>query len=186
MTLHQWRGLWTDAGAALRTLIAARGFTAIVVATLATGTALCVTVLTVMNAYLIRSLPYPAADRLYRLDLAAPGQNPPDGLETLDWHALDALLESQVSWDLDVFYMLPDGSTGSADGGYPEMAPGGWVTPGYIQGLGVQTATGRLFDAADYETGRPMVAIISHRLWQSRFAGDPAIVGRTFRAFVSD
>lgn len=186
MTSHALRGLWMDVGAAHRTLIAARGFTAIAVATLGTGIALCVTVLTVMNAYLVRSLPYPAADRLYRLDLAAPGQNPPDGLATLDWRALDNVLESQISWDLDVFYVLADGSTRSADGGSPELTPGAWVTPGYITGLGVQTAIGRVFDAADYETGRPLAAIISHRLWQTRFGGDPAIVGQTFRAFVSD
>src|SRR5262245_35348711 len=139
-----------------------------------------------MNAYLVRSLPYPAADRLYRLDLAAPGQNPPDGLDDLEWRALDDVLESQISWDLDVFYVLGSTASVSAEAGFPEMTPGAWVTPGYLQGLGVQTALGRLFEATDFEPGRPPAAIISHRLWQSRFGGDPAILGTTFRAFVSD
>jgi len=53
MTLRLLGGLWADAGGALRTLRAARGFIGIAVATLGTGIALCVTVLTVLNAYLI-------------------------------------------------------------------------------------------------------------------------------------
>src|SRR4029453_8284097 len=108
----------TDLRAAVRALLLARGFTLLAIVTLATGIALCVTVLAVMNAYLIRSLPYPAADRLYRLDLAAPGQTPPKGLEHLDWHALDDVLESQISWDLDVFYVLGSAAPSSPDAGF--------------------------------------------------------------------
>lgn len=167
-----------DLRSALRTLAAARGFTAIAVVTLSAGLTLCVTVLTVVNAYVIRALPYPAADRLYRVDYAVPGQSSPRGLDTLDWASLNDVIEFPISWDLDVFYLL--------GGEYPESAPGAWVTPGYMQGLGVPTAIGRVFDAADYQQSSPAVAIISHRLWQTRFGGDPAIVGRSFQAYVSD
>src|SRR5687768_10840172 len=116
-------GLMADLRAALRALGAARGFTAIAIFTLSTGLALAVIVLSVVNAYVVRALPYPAADRLYRVDYTLPNQLPPRGLEQLDWAAIDDVVEFGVAWDLDVFYLL-----GHA---YPESAPGGWVTQGY-------------------------------------------------------
>ena len=77
-----------------------------------------------------------------------------------------------------MFYLL--------GGAYPERAPGAWVTPGYIPGFGVRASLGRVLVASDFETGRPMVAMISHQLWQSRFGGDPAILGRYVTAYFSD
>ena len=171
-------GLTSDFRAAIRALVAARGFTAIAVTTLSTALALAVIILTVVNAYVFRSLPYPAADRLYRVDYAPPNQLPPRGLEQLDWSTLDDIIEFGIAWDLDVFYLLGHE--------YPESAPGGWVTPGYVNGLGIRAAIGRTFGAADFAPGAPSVALISHRLWQSRFGRDTSVVGRTFQAYVSD
>ena len=170
--------LMADLRAAIRALTATRGFTAIGVVTLSAALALAVVVLTVVNAYIYRSLPYPAADRLYRVDYVTPGQSPPRELEQLDWSTLDDVVEFSIAWDLDVFYLLGHE--------YPESAPGGWVTPGYINGLGIRAALGRTFDAADFAPGGANVALISYRLWQTRFGGDIAAVGRTFRAYVSD
>jgi predicted permease len=64
--------------------------------------------------------------------------------------------------------------------------PGAWVTPGYMEGFGIRVAMGRAFVSDDYATGSPPVALISHRLWQTRFSGDAQIIGRTFQAYVSD
>ncbi len=170
--------LVSDLRAAIRALATARGFTAVAVLTLGGGLALAITILTVVNAYVVRGLPYPAADRLYRVDYAPPNQPPPRGLEQLDWKSLDDIVESQIAWDLDVFYMLGHE--------YPESTPGAWVTPGYMEGFGVRVAKGRSFGATDYQAGSPPVALISHRVWQTRFAADPDVVGRTFQAYVSD
>jgi putative ABC transport system permease protein len=171
-------GLMADFRAALRALGAARGFAAIAIFTLSTALALAVIVLSVVNAYVVRALPYPASDRLYRVDYAPPNQLPPRGLEQLDWAAIDDVVEFEVAWDLDVFYLLSFA--------YPESAPGGWVTQGYVNALGVRAAVGRVFDAADFVPGAPSVALISHRLWQTRFDGDAAVVGQTFHAYVND
>jgi putative ABC transport system permease protein len=168
----------SDLRRAIRALLSARAFTAIALVTLSVGLALCITVLTVVNAYVIRALPYPAADRLYRVDYAVPGQSPPRGLEALDWGALEDVIEHLIAWDLDVFYLLGDD--------YPEAAPGAWITPGYAQGFGIRTALGRSFEAADYRGDRAPVAIISHKIWQARFGGDANVLGRTFQAYVSD
>ena len=162
----------------IKTLWQARSFTVLAVSTLALGMTLCLTVLSVANAYVIRGLPYPAADRLYRVDYAAPGQNPPRGLEALDWASLHDIVEHPVAWDLDVFYLLGHDVT--------EASPGAWITPGYVQALGVRTAIGRLFTPDDYRPGAAAVALISHRLWQSRFGGDPHVLGQQVRAYVSD
>lgn len=156
----------------------ARGFTGVAVVTLGFGLTLCVTAFTVVNAYLLRTLPYPAAERLYNVRYATQGQSQPRNLEQLDWRSLSDVIEQPVAWDLDVFSLL--------GGAWPESAPGAWVTPGFVAGLGIQPAIGRGFAASDFEVGRPQVALISHRLWRTRFNGDPAIVGRAFNAYVSD
>jgi putative ABC transport system permease protein len=167
-----------DVRVAARLLARARGFTAMVVITLAVALALQTSVVAVVNAYLIRSLPYPAADRLYQVTWARPGENAPTGLSDLDWASLSDVVEHPVAWDLDVFYML--------GGEYPEAAPGAWVTDGFMLGLGIRAAMGRGFAREDFETGRPQVALISHDLWRTRYSADSAVIGRTFQAYVSD
>jgi putative ABC transport system permease protein len=162
----------------LRALAQARGFTLTAILTLGVGLALCLIVAAVANAYLFRPLPYPAADRLYSVQYATPNERSPRGLAALDWASLADIVEHPIAWDLDMFYLL--------GGAYPEAAPGAWVTPGYVPGFGVRAAMGRDLVASDFEPGRPMVALISHRLWQSRFGGDPAIIGKRLSAYVSD
>ena len=90
--------------------------------TLGVVLALAVVILAVVNAYVVRALPYPAAARLYRVDYAASSRSAPRGMEQLDWSALNDIIELPLAWDLDVFYLLGHE--------YPESSPGGWVTPG--------------------------------------------------------
>jgi putative ABC transport system permease protein len=163
---------------AARSLVAARGFTATAVLTLGLGMTLSTTAMVVAGAYLLKDLPYPAADRLYWIRYGAPSQDQPRDLETLDWASLNDVIEHPVAWDLDVFYML--------GGEHVESVPGAWVTSGFVQGLGIQPALGRGFDAGAFAAGAPNVVLISDRLWRARFASDPNIVGRTFAAYVSD
>jgi hypothetical protein len=170
-------GVPRDLHYAWRGIARSPGFALIAILTLGTGLALCLTVLTVVNAYLIRSLPYPSSDRLYSVILTTPG-TPIRGLEKIDWPSLDDVVEHRIAWDLDMFYLL--------GGSYPEAAPGAWVTPGFLQGLGLRAELGRLLTAGDFEPGAPTAVMISRRLWSTRFGGDPAVVGRPIRAYVSD
>lgn len=170
--------LIADVRAAIRALAAARGFTATAVLMLSASLALTVTILTVVNAYVLRGLPYPEASRLYQVNYLPAGRLSFDDLARLDWNSLDDIIEQSIAWDLDVFYILGQH--------YPEAMAGAWVTPGYIDGFGVRVARGRMFDAHDYERSNRPVALISHRLWQTHFGGDEGIVGRTFSAYVSD
>lgn len=170
--------LVSDFRTAVRALARSRGFTAIAVLTLGAGLALSLAALTAVNAYVVRGLPYPEADRLFRISYGAPDQDTPDGLEQLDWSSLGDVIEEPIAWDLDMFYLL--------GGDYPESSPGTWVTPGYMRGFGITVAVGRGFGPDDYRPGRPAVALISHALWQTRFGGRTDIVGRQFEAYVSD
>ena len=170
--------IWTELRLTLRTLARARGFSLSVVVTLALALAVATAVMAIVNAYLVRSLPYPNASRLYSVFYAERGEFPPDGLEELDWPSLSDVVEHPIAWDLDVFYLL--------GGDHPERAPGAWVTPGFMQGLGIRPAIGRAFTPEEFVAGGPQVALISHELWQGRFGGDSAIVGRRMHAYVSD
>jgi putative ABC transport system permease protein len=170
--------LLTDIQLAIRTLRKSPGFTAAAVLTLGLAMTLCTMVMAVLNAYLFRDLPYPGAERLYSVRYSAPGQDEPDQMETLDWAALGDAIEQPIAWDLDMFYVL--------GGETAERAPGAWVTPGFVEGLGIRPEIGRGFDAAAFAAGSGNVALISHRLWTSRFNRDQSVVGQTFTAYVSD
>jgi putative ABC transport system permease protein len=171
-------GFLSDIRYASRALRRTRGFLAVSMTTLGGGIALCTAVIVVVNAYLMEGLPYPDSDRLFWVRYGEPGAAPVQGLEHIPWRALDDVIEHPIAWDLDLFSLR--------GAPYPEAAQGTWVTYGFIEGFGVRPAIGRPFTPADFEPGRPSVALISHRLWQSRFGGDPGIVGRPFEAYVTD
>jgi putative ABC transport system permease protein len=177
-----WRNMQnafiSDLRQAVRTLARDRGFTAVSLGTLSVGLALSVTVAVLVNVYLMRGLPYPDSHRLYDVQYAPPGRPFPSGMEQLDWRSLDDVLELSIAWDLDNFTLR--------GGDYPELLQGTWVTPGYVDGFEIRAAVGRGFQQTDFEPGRPMVAMISDRLWRTRFNGDRSIVGRTFDAYVND
>ena len=167
-----------DMRIAARTLARTKRLALVATLTMGFGVALCATVLAAVNAYLLRGLPYPNADRLYNVGLFRPGVQLPPKLETLNWNSLEDIVDVSISWDLDLFNLR--------GAPYAEAAQGTWVTRGYLEGFGVRAARGRVFDARDFAPESSAVAIISHRLWQTRFNGDPAIVGRHFESFSID
>jgi putative ABC transport system permease protein len=171
-------GIWQELSIAARVLARSRGFAIAVIGTLGIAIALQTSMIAVVNAYLVRGLPYPDADRLYSVVYAEPAQPQPSGLSSLDWASLSDVIEHPIAWDLDVFYML--------GGEYPEGAPGAWVTDGFTRGLGLRVSYGRTLMADDFAPGAPQVALIAHDLWLGRFGGDSAVIGREVAAYVSD
>ena len=161
-------GALEDLGSALRSLRREPRFTGLVVGVLAVGIALNVAVFAVLNAYLLRPLPYPHSERLVAVS----------DWSNVSWTEVDEVFERAISWDLDVFTIVSDGT--------PELAKGAWITPDFLDAYAVTAAVGRTFRPDEAGEGRTPVALISHRLWQDRFGGDPGIVGRTFRAYMSD
>lgn len=157
-----------DLVSAARSLRRAPRFTGVVVGVLGMGMALNGAVFSVVNAYLVRPLPYPGAERIVNVR----------PVTDVSWTDVGAWFDRAVSWDLDVFTLIGEGT--------PQMVRGSWVTPDFLDLYGIRPAFGRTFRPDEAREGAPPVALISHRLWRERFAGDSAVVGSSFQAFTSD
>lgn len=156
-----------DTRYALKSLTRSRGFTAVVVLVMAAGVGAVTSVMAVVDAYLLRGLPYPEADRLVNVR----------GVQ-IGWRDVGEIFDPAVTWDLDVFSLI--------DADRPRQVPGAWVSPGYLEAFGVEPALGRLFTPDEAGPDGASVALISHRLWQERYEGDPGVIGRQIAAFTSD
>jgi predicted permease len=165
--------LMRDFRYAWRMLRRTPGFTSVSVISLAAGFALAAATVAVLNAYLLRSLPYAHADRLYHVMYAPPGPWEPGGMEALDWRAISDVVEFPVTASSATFYL--------SDGGHTQTIRGLRAGLGLIEGLGVRTLTGRMLDASDFAAASEPVALIGHALWRDLYGSDPSIVGRRIR-----
>jgi putative ABC transport system permease protein len=152
-------------------------FTLIAVFSLAFAVALIASTIAVVNAYLIRSSPYAAADRLYHVIYAQPGQREPRGMLLIDWNFLDDVAEVADSSAVTRFYL---------EGSYTQEAIGLSVASGAMEALGVRAVQGRSFLDEDFSANSEPVALIGHALWRDRFGSDPNIASRVFRATLND
>jgi putative ABC transport system permease protein len=166
--------LMQDVRYALRLLVKAPGFAVVAVLTLALGIGANTAIFTVVNALLLRPLPYAQPDRLVMVwqDLRGRG-GPPDEWATpgnyADWRAA-----KNVFADVAVIASWRPTLTGGAE---PEPIPGERVSHEYFSVLGIPPLHGRSFQQSDDVPNAPLVAMISHGLWQRRFGGNPSIVG---------
>ena len=165
--------LTRDLRFAFRGLRRTAGFSLVAITSLSLGLALTTSTVSVVNAYLIRSLPYPDADRLYHVRYAPPGPWEPSGMTGLDWSSVDDVVEFPVAASGDAFYL--------SEGGHTVSLRGLRVTGGFVDGLGVAVAAGRRLGAQDFLTGSEPVALIGHALWRERFGSDPGVIGRLLR-----
>jgi len=153
-------------------------FTIIAVATLALGIGANTAIFSVVNAVLMRTLPYQEPERLVALweTSAQPGQEVNDRNEVamgnfLDWRAqVDAFDEIAALTYSNV------NLTGVAE---PERIQGAVVTTNLFSTLGVQPAIGHAFVAEDEKPDSQRTVIVSHGLWQHRFGSDPEFIGKT-------
>jgi predicted permease len=167
-----------DVRVAARVLLRAPGFSLVVILSLGVGVALAVATLAVVNAYLLRSMPFPAAERLFQIAYSRTSEPAPRELEKIDWAALGDVVEVALASDPDVLYLT--------EGGFTERANSALVSAGYLEGLGVRPALGRTLRESDATTSADRVALISHALWRNRFGMRPDILGRQFRAYSAE
>jgi len=158
-----------------RMLLKEPGFTLIAVVTLALGISANTAVFSVVNAVLLRPLPYPDSDRLvtvwgnlHREGLTKMTASVP---ELTDYQQRSRVFEQLAAYGWQSFNLT--------DNGNPERVVGARVTASLFPTLGVAPVLGRPFLPEEDQPGRDQVVMISHRLWRSRFAADPNIVGRT-------
>jgi putative ABC transport system permease protein len=151
------------------------GFTLLVVLTLGAGLGAATAVFGVVNAVLLRPLPYPRPDRLALVyaQFGAESRAPASGQQLL------ALRERSRSFAaLGGVWATSAALTGA---GGPEPLRVACVTADFLPLFVKKPALGRHFTEADEGPGKPGLAILSAPLWRRRFAADPAIVGRTIQ-----
>jgi ABC-type lipoprotein release transport system permease subunit len=160
----------TDVRFAIRGLRRTPGFTATIVASLALAIALLTTSFSVVNAYLLRSMPFPAADRLFHVWHAPPGQQEPSGISTLDWSTLSDVVELADSSIFARYYLTSQG--------YTQELVGLAVARQSVEGLGVRAIAGRSFEAGDFDAG-PTNILVSESMARARFGATEAALGQT-------
>lgn len=163
-----------DVRFALRTLFRSPGFTATAALTLALGIGVTSLMFGVVNAVLLRPLPYPDQDRLmlvFNVNTNAADRNTirATGLDFEDYRGRARGFESLAGH-------VGTGFTFSGQGD-PELVIGQMVTPEFFRVLGVRPSLGRTFTADEFTPGRENTIVLSQRLWKRRFGGSPSIVG---------
>ena len=167
-----------DVRYAVRTLARRPGFASIVVLTLALGIGATTAIFSVVHGVLLRPLDLPEPERLVALR-----NYPTDGNVEKVGPALSYPDFAEFRSRAPSFRELAAGRTAPATlttpGAEPSRIVTGIVTPNYFTALGLRPVLGRAFGPADAAPDAPAVAVLHHDLWQTRFGGDPTIVGRT-------
>ncbi|HEV2834504.1 MAG TPA: ABC transporter permease [Pyrinomonadaceae bacterium] len=162
----------------LRMLIRNPAFTAIAVLTLALGIGANTAIFSVVDAVLLKPLPYPEVDRLVFLWSTMPSHGvATSGSALPDYHGWRD--RSQVFDGLAGFYYGDFNLSATGDG--PERIQGAYVTANLFQVLRISPALGRLFASDEDQFGKHHVVLLSDKLWQRRFAANPNIVGSEIR-----
>ena len=165
--------LLNDTRYALRSLVKAPGFAAITILTLALGIGANTAIFSVVNAVVLKPLPYPQPDRLVLLTTQFPSlgfdqfwMSTPEFLEYRQW---------ATSYESMGAYTSGSSNLGADQPMRPVRAT---VTPDLMTTLGVSPVLGRTFTEDDSRPGAEDVAILSNELWQRAFGGSPAAIDR--------
>ncbi|OLC84997.1 MAG: hypothetical protein AUH72_00020 [Acidobacteria bacterium 13_1_40CM_4_65_8] len=173
MHLESWLG---DLRSAWRNALRRPGFTLLVVITLALGIGVNSAVFALLDAVLLRPLPYRDPSRLVFVWQTLPERNmfelEPTPFDYDAWHTVRSFSE---------IGLVTSGALTLTGDDNPERVRGAWVTASVIRLLGLAPQIGRtLTDAEDLDTAPP-VAILSDGLWRRRYGADPAILGRVIQ-----
>jgi len=167
--------LLQDLKFALRTLAKSPGFTLVAILTLALGIGANTAIFSVVNAVLLRPLPFKNPSRLIwswgKCPLCDGGAVSPADFQ--DYRAQNHSFDSYGAMAVgDSLFNL----TGDEK---PIQIKGSMITAGFFDALGIQPRYGRVFNESDEKTTDPGVVILSHHLWQDRFGGDPNVIGKS-------
>ncbi|MFN7949876.1 MAG: ABC transporter permease [Blastocatellia bacterium] len=169
--------IWQDLRYGARMLRKQPGFTLIAVLTLALGIGAVAAIFSVVNAVLLRPLPFAQAERLALVKESLPklglAQLSAAPAEYLDYRA-----GNEVFTELAAF---TDRSLNLTGQGEPQRVQAARVSASLFPLLGVEPVRGRIFRSEEDQPGNDDVVILSHGLWQRHFNADPAILGKTVR-----
>jgi len=161
---------------AFRRLVKDRWFTAVAVFALSLGIGVNATVFTLVNAVLIRGLPFPDSHALYMVEVqpASGGRASVSYLDLQDWREGSRAFVGLAAFSNTGFNL-------SDDRGAPEQVAGVRATANMFGLLGQQPLLGRDFTPADERPGAEPVVLLGHRIWTNRYGANPGIVGQTVR-----
>ncbi len=161
---------------AIRVLLKSPGFTLVAVLTLALGIGANTAMFSVVDAVMLRSLPFPSPEQLmwgwgnFPLNNSA-AVSPPD---FVDYRA-----RAQSFQQLAAMAIL-DSDSNLAGGDRPEQVRSNLVSWNFFDALGIQPMLGRSFRPSDEQLAEPQSIILGHGIWKRDFGGDPTVIGRSF------
>jgi predicted permease len=167
-----------DARYAVRTLLRARGFTAVAIITLALGIGANTAIFSVVNGILLRPLPFPDPQQLVRIWSV----NQTDGnvdasvspVDLDDWRAQRSVLADMGGW----FYQANGSGIDLTGQGEPQRLEATFVTPGFFNTLGVAPLAGRLPQDDEMVRGaNDKLVVLGYGFWQQQFAGSRSVIG---------
>lgn len=166
----------SDLRLTLRALLKSPGFALIAILTLALGIGVNAAMFSIVNGIVLRGLPFPEQEKVISI-YTNKATSQPNEREGLSWGEFTDLRAQQQSCLDFAAYEDVAATLGSA-GGDPERVEGTVISaqgPGLLR---APVALGRWFDVADDQPGAPATLVLGHAIWQNRFKGDPAILGR--------
>jgi len=159
---------------AIRRLIHQPGFSLVVVLTLALGIGANTAIFSLVNAVLLKPLPFPQPDRLLTLDHFYPSLNNLEaGFAVPSYHDI-----RERTHLFESFAVVTGWNANLTGGGDPEKVTGANATSEYFKVFGVSPLLGRTFAPGEDSAGREHVVVLGYGLWQRRFGSDRSIVGR--------
>lgn len=160
---------------AIRQLRKSPGFTLVAIVTLALGIGANSAIFSVVNAVLLRPLPYPQGERL--TILTETGQAMPEISvafpDYLDWRRDNSVFQNLGATRRESYNLS------GLEGREPEQISGAVVTASFFDVIGLKPKLGRVFSEAEDRVGGAPLAVISDRLWTRTFNRDPAVIGRS-------
>jgi putative ABC transport system permease protein len=168
------QGLMQDLRYSLRQIRRSPGFSFFVVATLAVGIGANTTIFSAANTLLVKPLPWEGSERMVRLYGAYEGRGNEWSVSlpnAEDWRALSTVFDD-VAW-------YQGASVSVADEGTPERLVGVRSSANLLGLLGARPLIGRAYSADETHPDGERVVVLSHGLWQRRYAGAPDVLGRT-------
>jgi predicted permease len=167
--------MWKDIRYSVRMLAKHPGFTLVAVIALALGIGANTAIFSVVNAVLLKPLPYKNPERLVMLWEQHPqsGRMGASGLNFLEWRK-----ESRSFEDITVFTNTSFDLTGLD---IAERIEGTQASTSFFNVLGGEAMLGRTFQAGDDTAGAQRVVVVSHGFWQSRLGGDAGVIGKEIR-----
>jgi putative ABC transport system permease protein len=169
--------LWQDLRFGARMLMKKPGFTLIVVLTLALGIGANTAIFSVVNAVLLKPLPYLKDPRLVFIESGNKQDDPREYFgaspaDFWDWRASSQTLQQLAAY-------APSDGFNLTGVERPEVFASSRVTANFFQAFGAKPLLGRAFLPEDELASAPRTILLSYRLWQRRFGGDPAVIGQT-------